>query len=256
MRLDRFLAQTGLGSRREVQKLLKQGRLSLETQVLTQGSYNLLESQVDQLLLDGESCHLSMAHYFLFHKPVGVITALEDSEACVGDFLPAGLLHCHISPVGRLDKDSSGLLLLCNDGQLNHRLCHPRWHLPKRYEIQYMGEAFGSEDILRFAEGITLDDGPCRPAVLDLSAAQKAENPPWPATIVLWEGRNRQIRRMVQSLGREVLTLHRVAMGPVELETSLAPGQMRKLTAAERQALYEATGLAPLNAFAQRQTRC
>jgi 23S rRNA pseudouridine2605 synthase len=175
--------------------------------------------------------------YFAFNKPAGVTTTLRDRHASrtVQEFLPPGP---PVVPVGRLDRDSEGLLLLTNDGTLGHRLQHPRYGVEKEYLVEVSGESPRAV-LRRLEDGILLSDGPARArraAVVQRGGGRSA------LSIVMLEGRKREVRRMFEAIGHPVTRLVRVRLGPIRLGR-LAPGRVRSLTRTEVDALYRLTGL-------------
>lgn len=191
-----------------------------------------------EIALDGRPVRMVEQVYALaLHKPVGVLSTREDDRGrpTVMDLIPQSL-RTIVYPVGRLDYNSSGLLLLTNDGALAYRLTHPSHHVPKRYEVRTRMPV-SPEHAQQLSQGVDLDDGRTAPAKVILDRADARH-----LTITLHEGRKRQIRRMLQALGNEVIHLRRVAIGPLELG-DLPPGQWRNLTAPELAALRRAAGM-------------
>ena len=230
LRLDRLLASNALGSRKEVKQWIREGRLSLHGQVLTRPETAIAPSDWAAVRLDGELLQLGDRLYFMLHKPTGYLSAMEArQQACLAELVPENWRQKHIAPVGRLDRDSSGLLLLTNDGQLAHRLLSPRWGVWKYYRFHYAGEPLGPAEVEACAQGLDLGDFLTRPALLRPLAPGLAE-------LTVHEGKFHQVRRMVQKLGREIQDLHRWRQGPLELG-ELELGSWRPLTEAEVQAL-------------------
>ncbi len=237
MRLDTLLARSGLGSRREVARLIRSGAVTLDGRALLVAAAAVSEEEAGRLLLDGEPLVLVRHHHLLLNKPAGVLTALHDSrEPTVGDWLTPVLLQRGVAPAGRLDRDTTGLLLLTSDGQLAHRLMSPRWEIEKEYRVRHDGEALTAAEIERFAAGMKLADGPVRPCHLEILA-------PDTSLIVVTEGRNRLIRRLFDAIGRPVLALERLRIGPLRLGCGDLCGELRRLDPGEITALYEAVGL-------------
>lgn len=225
-RLDKLLAGTGRWSRREVKELVKQGRVTVDgvTAIRADEKYSL-QSEV---MVDDESVCLERNVYLLMNKPAGVLSATVDSnQSTVLDLLPAHLRRIGLAPVGRLDKDTEGLLLLTNDGELAHRLLSPRHHVDKVYEAQIEGTVSG-EDIEAFAAGLVLEDGlACLPARLESLGTGRCR-------VTLQEGKFHQVKRMLAQRGKPVTYLRRISMGPLILDPELVPGQWRQLTETER----------------------
>lgn len=225
-RLDKLLAGTGRWSRREVKELVKQGRVTVDgvTAIRADEKYSL-QSEV---MVDDENVCLERNVYLLMNKPTGVLSATVDSnQSTVLDLLPMHLRRIGLAPVGRLDKDTEGLLLLTNDGELAHRLLSPRHHVDKVYEAQIEGAVSG-EDIEAFAAGLVLEDGlACLPARLESLGTGRCR-------VTLQEGKFHQVKRMLAQRGKPVTYLRRISMGPLILDPELVPGQWRQLTETER----------------------
>ena len=239
MRLDKLLCDLGLGSRREVRDWIRAGRVALDGAVLRSPEQKL-DPEAGVLALDGKALRYQANHYFMMDKPVGVITATEDpGQKTVLDLLPPELRRLGLFPVGRLDKDTSGLLILTDDGDFAHRVTAPKSGVEKRYLAAVEGR-LTEADADRFAAGLDLGDFTALPAKLRiLSAAEDRSE----AEVTVREGKFHQVRRMFAAVGHEVLTLHRCSFGPLELEDSLAPGEWRELTEEELARLKEAAGL-------------
>ena len=237
VRLQKFLARAGVASRRGSEDLMTAGRVTVNGEVVTE-----LGAKVDPLadVVAVDGVVISAAGepvYLMLNKPAGVITTMDDPQArrSVADLVPrepAGLF-----PVGRLDRDTTGLLLFTTDGEMAHRLLHPRHHVEKVYEATVEG-APDARSVARLAEGIELEDGPTSPARLRVLAPGRDSSR---IEIAIREGRKRQVRRMFAAIGHPVLALHRVSFGPVGLG-DLSVGSHRTLTAEEVAALRSASG--------------
>lgn len=238
MRLDRFLANAGCGSRNEVKQYIRQGRVAVGNDVAADPGRLLSASEKQAVKLDGRPVSWKKYHYLLLHKPAGVITALHDKRhRTIADLIPQNILNCGIVPVGRLDRDATGLLLLTSDGTLCHRLTGPRWEIWKKYSVHISGLPFADDEVARFAGGIRLADGTeCRPARLEINGG-------FQANLVICEGRFHQVKRMMQAMNHRVESLHRVSFGPLVLDKATAPGQYRELSGDEIKNLYEAVSL-------------
>lgn len=237
MRLDRILANAGYGSRKDVRKIIKSGRVSLRAQTLKQDSTNINETDLDELMLDGQKLNPKFHFYLALHKPEGYLSAMEDKkQATVSELLPENLISTGLFPVGRLDIDTTGLLLFTNDGTLGFRLTKPEWHVPKRYHFTYEGAKFTPKEVEQFQNGLTIGDWTCRPAELIPLNDHEAE-------LVLVEGKFHQVKRMVAATGREVTSLKRLTHGPVTLDKITNPGEIRHLNDDEIDALYQACAL-------------
>ena len=235
-RLDKLLAGTGKWSRREVKALVRQGLVRVDGR-LAASAEDKLDPAVAVVTVAGETVALHRFTYVLLHKPAGVLTATEDrKQPTVLDLLPPELRRIGLAPVGRLDKDTEGLLLLTNDGELAHRLLSPKYHVEKRYFARVDGE-LSAADAEAFARGMTLGDGlECLPAGLEVL-------PDRVCIVTLREGKFHQVKRMLAARGAPVLYLKRLSMGPLTLDDSLAAGGYRLLRAEEISALYRVCGL-------------
>lgn len=229
-RLDKIISATGKKSRREVREMVRQGRVLVDGKPVPAADMKV-DPQTAVILLDGEPLGYEKFTYVMLHKPAGVLTATEDRrQETVLDLLPPELRRRALSPVGRLDKDTEGLLLLTNDGQLAHRLLSPKSHVDKVYYARVDG-ALEPGDIAAFAAGMTLGDGlECLPAGLEILS-------PTEALVTLREGKFHQVKRMLAARGKPVLYLKRLSMGRLRLDPALAPGAWRMLTEEERSAL-------------------
>ena len=218
-RLQKVLARFGVGSRRVCEELIAGGRVTVNGVVPVLG--RRVDTAVDRVELDGVPLPIQpgLVHY-LVNKPPGVVSTAEDTHGrpTVVSLVPD---RPRVFPVGRLDMDSEGLLILTNDGELTHRLTHPSFGVPKEYLVQVDGEPTSGE-VRRLREGIDLDDGPTAPAQVAVVA-------PTLLRIVIHEGRNRQIRRMAEAVGHPVIRLVRTRIGPLT-DLSLGPGAYRRLT--------------------------
>ncbi|MDR2525057.1 MAG: rRNA pseudouridine synthase [Oscillospiraceae bacterium] len=241
-RLDQFLAARGYGSRKETTALVKAGLVQVNG-VREQRSDRKIDIETDCVAVRGERVKMEEFVYYMLHKPRGVISASRDPKMLTAlDLLPKELRRPGLFPAGRLDKDSTGLLLVTNDGALAHALLSPRRHVEKRYHVTLAASAEDA-DVAAFAAGMRLppaDGHPpedCAPAELRVLQGKQAE-------VVLREGKYHQIRRMFAARGNEVLALHRFAFGALYLEESLVAGACRPLTADEMEAMkaaYDAT---------------
>ena len=235
-RLDKLLAGTGKWSRREVKALVRQGLVRVDGR-LAASAEDKLDPAAAIITGAGETISLCRFTYVMLHKPAGVLTATEDrKQPTVLDLLPPELRRIGLAPVGRLDKDTEGLLLLTNDGELAHRLLSPKYHVDKRYLARVDGE-LSAADAEAFARGMTLGDGlECLPAGLEVL-------PDRVCVVTLREGKFHQVKRMLAARGTPVLSLKRLSMGPLTLDDSLAAGAYRLLRAEEISALYRVCGL-------------
>jgi 23S rRNA pseudouridine2605 synthase len=230
MRLNAWLARAGVSSRRGADELIKAGRVTVNGEP---GQLNTFVSSHDRVELDGRALTRQRLAYVLLHKPAGVVTTARDPQ---GRPTVVGLVDhpARVVPVGRLDADTTGVLLLTNDGELAHRLAHPRYEIDKVYAADVEGEP--SDDALgRLARGIQLEDGPTAPATARRVGPSRVE-------LTIHEGRTHQVKRMLAAVGHPVTRLHRARYGPLDAQ-GLEPGAWRELTRDEVAELRRAAGL-------------
>jgi 16S rRNA pseudouridine516 synthase len=223
MRIDKFLANMNVGSRKEVHQLIKKGIVAINGQTIKTPKEKVAET--DEVTVNGEKIVYQKYHYFLMNKPKGVLSATEDrSQRTVISLLDLKDQYQGIVPVGRLDKDTTGLLLLTNDGQLNHELLAPNKHVAKVYRAKISGVA--DEDTVKtFASGMTLGDGTkLKPAKLTV-LKQDTEHDSSEIEIEISEGKYHQIKRMFGAVGMKVVELERISMGKLKLPNNLKRGQ-------------------------------
>ena len=220
MRLNAYLARAGVASRRKADDLIKTGRVTVNGEP---GRLNTFVQAADAVVVDGQPVAKQRLAYVLLNKPPGVVTTASDPQ---GRPTVVGLVEhdSRVVPVGRLDVDTTGALLLTNDGQLAHTLAHPRYGVEKAYEVETWKEP-DDEALRALAEGVELEDGITAPATVRRLGAARFE-------LVLHEGRNRQVRRMCEAVGHRVRRLHRSVYAGVRVD-DLAPGEWRELTARE-----------------------
>lgn len=232
MRLDKYLANMGFGTRKEVKKIIKNKRVAVNEKIETVDKRQVDEHE-DYVTLDGEEVVYQKYFYYMLNKPAGVITAtIDDFEPTVLDIFSDQDFRMDLSPVGRLDKDTEGLLIITNDGALSHRLLSPKKHVEKEYLVKIDG-IMTSEDIRRVASGMQIDGGElCLPAELIIDEVDE-ENEETTARIVLQEGKFHQIKRMVHALEKEVMYLQRIRMGQLYLDEQLELGSYRELSEEE-----------------------
>ena len=225
VRLNAYLARAGVASRRKADELIKAGRVTVNDEP---GQLNTFVQSRDRVEVDGRPVELQPLTYVLLHKPAGTVTTASDPQ---GRPTVVGLVDhpARVVPVGRLDADTTGALLLTNDGELAHRLAHPRYEVEKVYDAEVEGEP--SDDALRRLEqGVELDDGPTAPAKARRLAPSRVE-------LSVHEGRKHQIKRMLAAVGHPVTRLHRGRYAGLTLE-GLEPGQWRELEPFEVQRLF------------------
>lgn len=235
-RLDKVLAGTGRWSRREVKLLVRQGLVRLNG-AAAGSAEEKCDPETAVITVNGETVVLRRFTYVLLHKPGGVLTATEDRrQETVMELLPQELRRVGLAPVGRLDKDTEGLLLLTNDGELTHRLLSPKYHVDKRYFARVDGHLTAAHTEA-FAKGMTLGDGlKCLPARLEIL-------PDSGCIVTVREGKFHQVKRMLASCGAPVVYLKRLSMGPLVLGDELGRGEHRMLREEEVAALYRTCGL-------------
>lgn len=234
IRLQKLIASTGLSSRRKAEMLIASGRVSVNGKIVTELGTKV-DPERDHVKVDGK--HLTSAQpfvYLILNKPKNVMSTLDDpgGRTTVKDFLRG--VYVRVFPVGRLDFDSEGLMLLTNNGELAQALLHPRYHVPKTYLIKVKG-VLKDEEIIRLERGVRLEDGMTSPA--HVKKVRKVEANSW-IEITIREGRKHQVKRMLETVGHPVLRLLRIRMGPLSLG-NLESGEFRFLTDREANALRE-----------------
>lgn len=234
-RLDKLIASMGKYSRREVRKLVHEGRVLVDGRIAASAEEKC-DGETAHITVNGEELNYARFTYLMLHKPAGVLSATEDGRGqTVLDLLPRELQKRGLFPVGRLDKDTEGLLLLTNDGALAHALLSPKRHVDKIYYARVDG-TLNEADCAAFEAGMTLGDGlVCLPAGLTLLRSGEC-------LVTLREGKFHQVKRMLAARGAPVTYLKRLSMGPLTLDEALAPGEYRPLTENELAALLQATG--------------
>lgn len=235
MRLDKFLSNAGIGSRSQVKNIIKKGQISVNGRTAGSGDESVNED-ADVILYAGTRILLQKYRYFMLNKPKGVVSATEDN-------LDKTVLDClskedarDLFPVGRLDKDTTGLMLLTNDGELSHNLLLPRKHVDKTYYVTCEKDVT-EEQLEALRKGVEIgDDKPTLPALARPGDSAKE------IYLTIREGRFHQVKRMLMAVGNKVCELERVSMGSLKLDKSLAPGEYRALTAEELQNLKNCMG--------------
>jgi 23S rRNA pseudouridine2605 synthase len=228
-RLQKVLASTGWGSRRVCEELIAEGRVTVNGEVAALG--RRVDAEHDLIEVDGAPVGVRPGLvYYLLNKPPGVVTTAKDTHGrkTVVDLVPS---EPRVFPVGRLDADTEGLLLLTNDGDLTHRITHPSHGVDKEYLVHVKGRLTAGQ-LRQLRDGVELDDGVTSPA-------QASQPAPGIIRLTIHEGRNRQVRRMCEAIGHPVMRLVRTRVGPIT-DRSLRPGDWRELSTAERRALTEA----------------
>ena len=228
MRLDKFLTQAAELTRSEAKQKIKKGSVTVDGEVVKKAEMKV--SSEDAICLDGEVVTYEKYRYIMLHKPAGVVSATEDAQCqTVLDLITEG--RKGLFPVGRLDKDTEGLLLITNDGELSHNLLSPTKHVDKTYYVELNGDLIDS-DIELFKKGLDIGEkNLTKPAILKILEKRST------ALITITEGKYHQVKRMFQAIGLTVTFLKRLTMGPLKLDENLKPGEYRKLTVSEVEAL-------------------
>ncbi|MCL6453686.1 MAG: rRNA pseudouridine synthase [Alicyclobacillus sp.] len=238
-RIDKLLSHVGFGSRKDIRALVKAGRVLVNGDVVRDPGRHVVPD-VDDITVDGETVVYRAFVYLMMNKPPGVVSATEDlRDRTVTDLLEPHWQAFEPFPVGRLDKDTEGLLLLTNDGQLAHRLLSPRRHVPKRYYAEVAGEVTRA-DVEAFRAGLELDDG-YRTLPSELSIQSMGQHAC--VEVTLYEGKYHQVKRMFEAVGKRVVYLKRLSMGSLTLDPLLPVGAVRELTDDELVRLRTDAGL-------------
>ena len=238
MRLDKYLCETGFGTRSQVKDLLKKGQVMVNGEVVKKPELKINET-TDQILCQGEKASYQKNIYLMLHKPAGVVSATEDNrEKTVLDLVRPEDRKNSLCPVGRLDKDTEGLMLLTDDGELAHRLLSPKKHVDKTYYAKIDGQVT-EEHVKQFREGLDIgDEKKTLPAVLTILLS----GPVSEIEVTIHEGRFHQIKRMFEAVGCKVTYLKRLSMGSLVLDETLPPEEYRPLTEAELEGLTKQRG--------------
>lgn len=239
MRLDRALSNSGYGTRSDVRTLIKKRKVTVNGEVVTDPSMHI--SDTDSIGIEGEDRRLKDKLYFIFDKPDEVLTAMEDKRyKNVGDFIPPEIRNLKLSPVGRLDYHTTGLLIITNDGDLSHRITSPKYEIPKVYRVTYEGKTLTEEEIREAEEGVTLTDMDkpvkLRPCKID-KVSEDTVN------ITLYEGKTHEVRRLISHFGRQVISLRRISIADIRLPEDSVPGTLYEMTEEQIEGLKKITGL-------------
>lgn len=228
IRLDKLLGHSGCGSRRDIKELCRSGVVTVDGRLCTDSSVRI-DGESSVVTVRGQAITYAQFHYLMLHKPAGLLSATTDRfSRTVLDLLPPAYGGAGLFPVGRLDKDTTGLLLLTNDGTWAHRITSPKKHISKIYEALVKGEIPADIDRV-FQAGLTLEDGlVCLPARAEALGPQKLR-------ICVQEGKFHQVKRMCAAVGLDVRALHRSCIGALSLDPSLQPGAFRVLSGEERE---------------------
>ncbi|WAA10074.1 pseudouridine synthase [Fervidibacillus albus] len=240
MRIDKVLSNSGFGSRKEVKKLLKSKFVTVNGNITTDGKVHV-DPAVDEIQVKGKKIEYKEFVYLMMNKPPGVISATEDErEKTVIDLLPVKYIKFRPFPVGRLDKNTVGLLLLTNDGPLTHRVLSPKKHVEKTY-FAIVDGFVTEEDRICFEKGIQLDDGyVTKPATLTIKSREKHRSE---IELTITEGKFHQVKRMFEAVNKKVVYLKRISMGTLILDENLKEGEFRELTEGEILQLKSSVGL-------------
>ncbi|TCO75171.1 pseudouridine synthase [Marinisporobacter balticus] len=232
-RIDKILSNMGYGARKDIKNILRKGRVKVDGKIIKSGSMHV--NPYEELIeVDGEKLVYKEFIYIMMNKPQDVISASFDKRVkTVIDLLEEKYKIFDPFPVGRLDKDTEGLLLLTNDGKLAHELLSPKKHVPKTYFACIEGMVT-KEDIFKFKEGVTLEDGyKTKPAELHIIKSEDISE----IELIIYEGKFHQVKRMFESVGKEVIYLKRITMGGVKLDESLELGEYREISEKELEKL-------------------
>jgi len=238
VRIQKLLSGWGIASRRGIERLIENERIEIDGIRLTTQGFSVDPDRLPEIRVDGKVIRPpgeQRPAIYVFHKPLGVVTTLKDERGreTIRDYLPKDR---RLYPVGRLDRDSTGLLLITDHGELTNRLLHPSYKVEKEYIVKIDGEPLSPDEQKQFRKGVAIEEGvtaPCRLRQLD---------DPHFYSVTISEGKKRQVRRMFASFRRPVLSLQRIRFGPLHLG-NLRPGELRPLTAEEETALLKAAGL-------------
>ena len=228
VRLDKYLTAMGVGTRSEVKTYIRKGRVQVDGQVVKEPDIKINTTNV-QVLFDNKLLQYEEFVYYMLNKPAGVVSATTDNQSTtVVELIKEGK-NKEIFPVGRLDKDTEGLLLITNDGDLSHQLLSPRKHIGKVYYAKVKG-CVTQEDILAFEKGIRINDEfTTLPAKLNIIKSDEISE----IEVTIFEGKFHQVKRMFMAVGKEVIYLKRLSMGNLRLDETLLPGEYRRLTQGE-----------------------
>lgn len=234
MRIDKYLCEMGTGSRKEIKKFIKEKKVSVNGKCVLKADFCVDENK-DEVIFDGKRVWYKKYIYLMLNKPAGYLSATEDKKLpTVSELIDEKYAHYNAFCAGRLDIDTTGFLILTNDGAFAHHIISPRHHIEKRYFAKINAPADES-DVCKMREGVVLDDGyKCMSAKLEIinSSPEGSE-----IYLTIQEGKFHQVKRMFEAVGKKVLSLKRVEIGGVLLDESLKPGQMRELTKEEAKRL-------------------
>lgn len=228
MRLDKLLSHAGFGSRRDVKELIKKKLVTVNDEVIRKVNLKV-DPDKDIVKVNQKQVIYEKYVYFMLNKPDGYLSATIDNKFPVVTDLISGYDHYDLFPVGRLDKDTEGLLLITNDGDLNHKLTSPNYEVPKTYYAEIHGKVT-EKDVEQFSQGVVLDDGyHTKPGQLEILTSDHLSK----IKLTITEGKFHQVKRMFKSVDKEVIYLKRIKMGEIELDESLKLGEYRRLNETE-----------------------
>lgn len=238
IRIHKLLADWGVDSRRAIEKLIAEGRITADGETVALG-FSVDENDLPEIRINGkiiEAPKNTGNHIYIFNKPEYIVSTVKDElgRKCIADFIPKGM---RLYPIGRLDADSTGLLLITDFGELTNRLLHPSYKVEKEYIATVTGKPLTAKEEADFAAGVNLDDGLTLPCKIKRVSRSESKY-----SVTIREGRNRQVKRMFEFFERKVITLHRVRFGPIVL-SDLEEGEMRSLDKRETAALLRAVKL-------------
>jgi 23S rRNA pseudouridine2605 synthase len=238
IRIHKLLADWGVDSRRAIEKLIAEGRITADGETVALG-FSVDENDLPEIRINGkiiEAPKNTGNHIYIFNKPEYIVSTVKDElgRKCIADFIPKGM---RLYPIGRLDADSTGLLLITDFGELTNRLLHPSYKVEKEYIATVTGKPLTAKEEADFAAGVNLDDGLTLPCKIKRVSRSESKY-----SVTIREGRNRQVKRMFEFFERKVITLHRVRFGPIGL-SDLEEGEMRPLDKRETAALLRAVKL-------------
>ncbi|MGV2874895.1 pseudouridine synthase [Macrococcus capreoli] len=230
MRLDKFLSHHGVGSRKDVKALVKKKVITVNGNTVTKADMKL-NPETDTVMVQDEVIHFEPYVYIMLNKPAGVVSSTQDKDRTVIDIV-SGFEHYDLHPVGRLDKDTEGLLILTNDGQFTHDVLSPKKHVNKTYFAKIDG-IVSDETVKQFQHGVTLDDGyhtmPGLLTIMNVNCAEQTSE----IELIIQEGKFHQVKRMFEAVGMKVTYLKRIKMGNLVLDATLSTGDYKKLSPEE-----------------------
>ena len=230
-RLDKIIVSQGKYSRSEVKKLALQGKITVDGEVIKKSDFKV-DKEISKIFINGELLNVKEHLYLILNKPKGYVSATEDTkEKTVLELVPDYLFRKNLFPAGRLDKDTTGLMIITDDGNLAHNILAPKKHIRKIYEVT-LDVPVTKDMVNKFAEGINLNDGECKPGILEITGEYTCK-------VTITEGRYHQIKRMFGCCSAKVLELNRICMGNLFLPDDLKKGECRELSAKELLLLQE-----------------